>query len=157
MTKRKITIDDIPAAIGTIVGTSDWREITQAMIDKFADATDDHQWIHCDPERASKETPFGSTIAHGFLTLSMLSTLTYEALPELEGATMGINYGFDKIRFLAPVRSGAKVRAVFKLLDADIRPSGRVLSTYDVTLEIDGSLKPALTATWLTLAVVEQS
>ncbi|KPB00451.1 MaoC family dehydratase [Ahrensia marina] len=157
MTKRKITLDDIPNAIGTIVGTSDWRVITQEMIDKFADATDDHQWIHCDPERAEKETPFGSTIAHGFLTLSMLSTLTYEALPELEGATMGINYGFDKIRFMAPVRSGAKVRAVFKLQDADIRPSGRVLSTYEVTLEIDGSLKPAFTATWLTLAVIEQA
>ncbi len=155
--KRTITIDDIPAAIGTIVGTSDWREITQAMIDKFADATDDHQWIHCDPERAAKETPFGSTIAHGFLTLSMLSTLTFEALPELEGATMGINYGFDNIRFKAPVRSGAKVRAVFKLVDADIRPSGRVLSTYDVTLEIEGSMQPAFTATWLTLAVVERS
>ncbi|MEM7290948.1 MAG: MaoC family dehydratase, partial [Pseudomonadota bacterium] len=135
MTKNTITLDDIPAAIGTFIGTSEWREITQEMIDKFADATDDHQWIHCDPERAEKETPFGSTIAHGFLTLSMLSTLTFEAVPVLEGATMGINYGFDNIRFKAPVRSGAKVRAVFKLVDADIRPSGRVLSTYDVTLE----------------------
>lgn len=157
MTKRTITLDDIPASIGTIVGTSNWREITQEMIDQFADATDDHQWIHCDPERAAKETPFGSTIAHGFLTLSMLSTLTFEALPELEGATMGINYGFDNIRFKTPVRSGAKVRAVFKLVDADIRPSGRVLSTYEVTLEIEGSLQPAFTATWLTLAVVEAS
>ena len=106
MSKPKISIDDISASIGTVVGISDWREITQEMIDKFADATDDHQWIHCDPERAAKETPFGSTIAHGFLTLSMLSTLTFEALPQLEGATMGINYGFDNIRFKAPVRSG---------------------------------------------------
>ncbi len=151
-----ITLKDIPAAIGTIVGTSDWREVTQDMIDKFADATDDHQWIHSDAERAAKETPYGGTIAHGFLTLSMLSTLTYEALPTLEGATMGINYGFDKIRFTSPVRSGARIRAVFKLVDADIRPSGRVLSTYDVKLEIEGGLQPALTATWLTLAVVEQ-
>lgn len=153
---QKITLDDIPGAVGSVVGTSNWREITQEMIDKFADSTDDHQWIHCDPERAAKETPFGTTIAHGFLTLSMLSTLAYEALPELEGATMGINYGFDNVRFKTPVRSGAKVRAVFKLADADVRPSGRVLSTYEVTLEIEGSLQPAFTATWLTLAVVEK-
>lgn len=151
-----ITVDDIPGAIGTEVGRSDWREISQEMINLFADATDDHQWIHLDPERASKETPFGGTIAHGFLTLSMLSTLAYEGLPRLEGTAMGINYGFDKIRFQAPVRAGARVRAVFRLADADIRPSGRVLSTYDVTLEIENSMKPALTATWITMAVLER-
>ncbi|WP_193174887.1 MaoC family dehydratase [Oricola nitratireducens] len=151
-----ITVDDIPAAIGTEIGRSEWRTVTQEMINLFADATDDHQWIHLDQERAAKETPFGTTIAHGFLTLSLLSTLAYEALPALEGATMGINYGFDKIRFMAPVRAGAKVRAVFTLADADIRPSGRVLNTYDVTLEIENSLKPALTATWLTMAVLER-
>ena len=151
-----ITVDDIPAAIGTEIGRSEWRTVTQEMINLFADATDDHQWIHLDQDRAAKETPFGTTIAHGFLTLSLLSTLAYEALPMLEGATMGINYGFDKIRFMAPVRAGAKVRAVFTLADADIRPSGRVLNTYDVTLEIENSLKPALTATWLTMAVLER-
>ena len=151
-----ITVDDIPAAIGTEIGRSEWRTVTQEMINLFADATDDHQWIHLDQERAAKETPFGTTIAHGFLTLSLLSTLAYEALPALEGATMGINYGFDRIRFMAPVRAGAKVRAVFTLADADIRPSGRVLNTYDVTLEIENSLKPALTATWLTMAVLER-
>jgi acyl dehydratase len=151
-----ITVDDIPAAIGTEIGRSEWRTVTQEMINLFADATDDHQWIHLDQDRAAKETPFGTTIAHGFLTLSLLSTLAYEALPALEGATMGINYGFDKIRFMAPVRAGAKVRAVFTLADADIRPSGRVLNTYDVTLEIENSLKPALTATWLTIAVLER-
>jgi acyl dehydratase len=151
-----ITVDDIPAAIGTEIGRSEWRMVSQEMINLFADATDDHQWIHLDQERAAKETPFGTTIAHGFLTLSLLSTLAYEALPALEGATMGINYGFDKIRFMAPVRAGAKVRAVFTLADADIRPSGRVLNTYDVTLEIENSLKPALTATWLTMAVLER-
>ncbi|MCT6871807.1 MAG: MaoC family dehydratase, partial [Bartonella sp.] len=91
----KVTVDDIPASIGQEVGVSNWRLVTQEMINLFADATDDHQWIHVDEEKA-KETPFGGTIAHGFLTLSLLSTLAYEALPELEGTTMGINYGFDK-------------------------------------------------------------
>lgn len=153
---KTITLDDIKGAIGTEIGRSDWREVSQPMIDAFAHATDDHQWIHLDPERAAAETPFGGTIAHGFLTLSMLSTLAYEAIPRLEGAAMGINYGFDRIRFMAPVRAGARVRAVFNLADADIRPSGRVLSTYDVTLEIENSVKPALTAVWLTLAVLER-
>ncbi|WP_421857186.1 MaoC family dehydratase [Oricola sp.] len=151
-----ISIDDIPGAIGSEIGRSEWRTVTQPMIDAFAEATDDHQWIHLDAERAAAETPFGGTIAHGFLTLSLLSTLAYEAIPPLEGATMGINYGFERIRFMAPVKSGARVRAIFKLADADIRPSGRVLSTYEVTLEIENSIKPALTAVWLTLAVVER-
>jgi len=151
-----ITVDDIPGAIGTEIGRSDWRIVSQQMINLFADATDDHQWIHLDPERAARETPFGGTIAHGFLTLSLLSTLAFEALPQLEDTAMGVNFGFDKIRFQAPVRAGARVRAVFNLADADIRPSGRVLFTYDVTLEIENSLKPALTATWITMAVLER-
>lgn len=154
--KRRVSIDALPALVGTHVGTSAWRTVTQAMIDGFAEATDDRQWIHTDPERAGRETPFGGTIAHGFLTLSLLSTLAYEALPELKGdVRMGVNYGFDRVRFQAPVKSGARVRAVFMLGDADIRPSGRILFTYDVTLEIEGSMKPALTARWLTLMVVK--
>ncbi|MGU3575881.1 MaoC family dehydratase [Brucellaceae bacterium C25G] len=151
--KDAITLDQVREAIGTEIGCSEWRVVTQSMIDQFADATDDHQFIHVDPVKAA-ETPFGGTIAHGFLTLSLLSTLAYEALPMIEGATMGINYGFDKVRFMTPVKSGARVRARFKLADADIRPSGRVVNHYDVTLEVEGSIKPALTATWLTIAVV---
>jgi acyl dehydratase len=153
--KKPMTLDELRDAVGTEIGCSDWRVVTQEMIDKFADATDDHQFIHVDPERAARETPFGGTIAHGFLTLSLLSTLAYEALPMIEGATMGINYGFDAVRFMAPVKSGARVRARFKLAEADIRPSGRVVSHYEVTLEVENTLKPALTATWLTIAVVE--
>lgn len=148
------TLDDVRKAVGQEVGRSAWRVVTQEMIDQFADATDDHQWIHVDPERAAAETPFGGTIAHGFLTLSLLSTLAYESLPTLENQTMGMNYGFEKIRFSAPVKTGSRVRAVFVLADADIRPSGRVLATYEVTLEVENTVKPALTATWLTLAVV---
>lgn len=151
--KDAITLDQVRDAIGTEIGCSEWRVVTQEMINQFADATDDHQFIHVDPVKAA-ETPFGGTIAHGFLTLSLLSTLAYEALPMIEGATMGINYGFDKVRFMTPVKSGARVRARFKLADADIRPSGRVVNHYEVTLEVEGSIKPALTATWLTIAVV---
>ena len=121
------------------------------MIDQFADATDDHQFIHVDPERAGRETPFGGTIAHGFLLLSLLSAMTFETLPPLEGAGMGINHGFDKMRFLAPVKSGARIRARFFLADVNARPSGWVQIAYDVTIDIENSLKPALTARWLTL------
>ncbi|UXN59250.1 MaoC family dehydratase [Phyllobacterium zundukense] len=152
--KEAVTLKQLTAAIGTEIGCSEWRVVSQDMINLFADATDDHQFIHTDPERAA-ETPFGGTIAHGFLTISLLSTLAYEALPMIEGATMGINYGFDKVRFMAPVRSDKRVRARFKLVDADIRPSGRVLNNYEVTLEIENSLKPALVANWLTIAVLE--
>ncbi|WP_150213490.1 MaoC family dehydratase [Candidatus Tokpelaia sp.] len=149
---KKVTVQDIPASIGQEVGCSGWRMVTQAMIDQFADATDDHQFIHVDKERAA-QTPFGTTIAHGFLTLSLLSTLAYEALPELEGQTLGINYGFDKVRFMAPVKSGQKVRARFVLSEAEIRPSGRIVFHYAVTLEIENSKKPALTADWITIAM----
>jgi acyl dehydratase len=149
-----ISLEELRTKVGTEIGVSAWRTVTQDMIDRFADATDDHQFIHVDPERAAKEGPFGGTIAHGFLTISLLSTLAFEALPMIEGATMGINYGFDKLRFMSPVKAGAKVRARFKLAELDIRPSGRVMNTYEVALEVEGLIKPAFTATWLTLATV---
>ena len=149
-----IAVAALPGLIGQDA-VSPWRVVSQDMINDFAKATDDFQWIHVDPERAAREAPFGGTIAHGFLTLSLLSTLAYETLPVIETTTMGMNYGFDKIRFAAPVRAGAKVRARFKLTDADIRPSGRVLTSYDVTLEIEGSVKPAFAAEWKTLSVID--
>jgi len=152
MTKT-VTVADIPASIGKEVGISGWRVVTQEMINQFADATDDHQFIHVDNEKA-KQTPFGGTIAHGFLTLSLLSTLAYEALPELIGATMGINYGFDQVRFMTPVKSGSRVRARFTLSNAEIRPSGRIVFHYAVTLEVENMKKPALTADWITIAMV---
>jgi acyl dehydratase len=153
--KPDITLDQLREAVGTEVGLSDWRTVSQDMINRFADATDDHQFIHVDVERAKAESIFGGTIAHGFLTVSLLSTLAYEALPGIVGATVGINYGFDKLRFMTPVKAGAKVRARFVLANAEIRKSGRVLNTYEVTLEIEGNLSPALVATWLTLTTVE--
>ena len=149
--KDAITLDQLREAIGTEIGCSEWREVTQEMINQFADATDDHQFIHVDPERAAKETPFGGTIAHGFLTLSLLSTLAYEALPMLEGATMGINYGFDKLRFMSPVRSGKRVRGRFVLAEAKLRKPNELQSRTNVTVEIEGEDKPALVADWLGL------
>jgi len=149
----KVKIEDIAASLGKEIGISNWRVVTQAMIDQFASATDDHQFIHTDPERA-RETPFGGTIAHGFLTLSLLSTLAYEALPTIEGQIYGINYGFDKVRFMTPVKSGARVRARFVLTQADIRPSGRIIFYYAVTLEVENYKKPALTADWITIIMV---
>ncbi|WP_336279605.1 MaoC family dehydratase [Bartonella sp. CB175] len=151
--QRKIAVQDVESFIGKEMGLSQWRLVTQDMINQFACATDDHQWIHVDEKRA-KETHFGGTIAHGFLTLSLLSTLAYEALPELEGATMGINYGFDKVRFMSPVKTGARVRARFVLSDAEIRPSGRVIFNYEATMEIEHLKKPALIAQWLIIAMV---
>lgn len=146
-----VSYDELVANQGKEVGLSPWRVVSQQMIDLFADATDDHQFIHVDPERAARETAFGGTIAHGFLSLSLLSAMTFETLPQLEGASVGINHGFDKIRFLAPVKSGARIRTRFVLANVNARPSGWVHIDYDVTIEIEDSLKPALTARWLTL------
>ncbi len=146
-----VTLDELQAAVGKEVGVSPWRAVTQAMIDTFADATDDHQFIHVNPERAAAETPFGGTIAHGFLSLSLLSAMFFESIRPLEGDGMGINYGFDRLRFAAPVKSGARIRARFTLAELKVRPSGWVNITHDVTVEIENSIKPALTARWLTL------
>lgn len=147
-----VKLDALLAAVGTEIGTSSWRVVTQEMIDRFAEATDDRQFIHVDPVRAA-ETPYGGTIAHGFLLLSLLSTLAYEAIPPLEGATIGVNQGFDSVRFQTPVRSGRRVRARFTLAYVKNRPSGWIETKYDVTLEVEGAPKPALTARWLVLAM----
>jgi acyl dehydratase len=151
-----ITLDQALSGVGQEAGVSPWRAVTQDMIDQFADATDDHQFIHCDPERAERETPFGGTIAHGFLSLSLLSAMTFETMPPLENTKMGVNHGFDTLRFLAPVKTGARIRARFVLADVKVRPSGWVQTAHDVTIEIEGSKKPALTARWLTLTLIER-
>ncbi len=155
-TKEPIAIEVLSTLVGKEVGLSPWRTVTQDVIDRFADATDDHQFIHVDPERAKAQTPFGGTIAHGFLLLSLLSPMIYETLSPLAGAGMAINHGFDKLRFSAPVRAGARVRTRFVLAELNARPSGMVQIGYDVTMEIEKSLKPALTARWLTIAVMER-
>ncbi len=149
-----VPLDALRARIGETIGTSSWREVAQERIDRFAEVTDDHQFIHIDPERARRETPFGGSIAHGFLTLSLLSTMAYETLPTVEGRALGINYGFDRVRFLAPVRAGKRVRAHFTLADVTEREAKQVLLRYAVTVEIEGEAKPALSAEWLTLTVL---
>lgn len=145
---------EIADHIGGEVGVSGWIEIDQSRIDVFADNTEDPQFIHIDPERAAKETPFGGTIAHGFLSLSMLSRMAMDVGFVLEGITMGINYGFEKIRFLQPVRAGKKIRGHFTLEKATERNPGQWMLQYNVTVEIEGEDKPALIAQWLTMQIV---
>jgi acyl dehydratase len=123
------------------------------MVDKFADVSQDHQFIHVDPDRA-KETPFGGTIAHGFLTLSLLSLFSFDAVPVIANRAVGINYGFDKVRFLNPVKTGQRVRGRFVLADLKRRGDKEIQLRYAVTVEIEGETKPALAADWLTMAVL---
>ncbi len=152
----------IPAAslrdhIGQEVGLTDWMTIEQERIDQFADATDDHQYIHVDAEKAA-QTPFGGTIAHGFLTLSLLSALSSRGGGlKLENTVMGINYGLDRVRFVHPVRSGQRVRGRFRLSSAEEKSPGRYLTRYAATVEIEGEEKPALVADWLGMTVVRQN
>lgn len=146
-----ITIQEMAA---TRVGTeqvSDWVEVSQEMINKFADATGDHQFIHVNPQMAAM-TPFGGTIAHGFLTLSLMPLLSSKIAdaPKIDGVKMGVNYGGNKTRFLAPVRSGKRVRGVFKLLELDEKRPGQWQQTMEITVEIEGEPKPALICEWIT-------
>jgi acyl dehydratase len=144
---------ELQGLIGQEVGVSRWFEVTQARIDVFADCTEDRQFIHVDPERA-RATPFGGTIAHGFLTLSLASAMSYDAVAPLEGVAMGVNYGFDKLRFLAPVPAGSRVRGRFRLLSAEDKGGGRWLLMHELTVEIEGGDKPALIAEWLGMQIV---
>ena len=148
---REISLADVAGLVGQELGVSDWITVNQTMIDQFADATLDHQFIHVDPERAKAESPFGGTIAHGFLSLSLLSAMNYETMPKIREQTMGINYGFDKVRFMSPVKSGARVRGHFTLADSRFSGAGMLMTTYEVSIEIENEKKPALTATWITI------
>jgi acyl dehydratase len=148
-----VSVQAYKAMVGSELGVSRWFEVDQKRIDTFAECTEDFQFIHVDPERAA-ETPFGGTIAHGFLTLSLLSAMAYELFPDLEGRKMGVNYGMNKLRFLAPVRSGKRVRGRMTLLDVTERNPGVLQSTYKVVVEIEGEEKPALLAEWVGLTYV---
>lgn len=140
-------LHELKAQVGENIGTSEWYLIDQARIDHFADTTEDHQFIHVDPERA-KESPFGGTIAHGFLTLSMLAPLLASAC-ESPAARLSVNYGFDKVRFLTPVPSGKRIRGHFKLVALEEKRPDQWQQTVEVTVEIEGVSNPALVALWI--------
>ena len=144
------SLDEIRARVGQEIGLSSWLAVDQDRIDLFAEATEDRQFIHTDPAAAA-QTPFGGTIAHGFLSLSLLSRMGAEVLLAPEGVRMALNYGLDRVRFLAPVRSGKRVRGRFTLDSVEERAPGQWLFRYQVTVEIEGEVKPALTAAWLGL------
>ncbi len=148
-----IPLADYPGLIGRQVGVSDWVTVDQAMIDRFADLTGDRQFIHVDPPRAA-QTPLGGTIAHGFLTLSLLGGMGMEIIPLPAGMAMSMNYGFDKLRFLAPVRSGTRVRVRFNLAGVEDRGKGQHMLHYAASMEIEGEAKPALAADWLIMVVM---
>lgn len=145
-------IEALQALVGQEVGTSDWILIDQERVKLFADATDDHQWIHVDVERAERESPFGGPVAHGFLTLSLLPRLTASIL-EVEGVTTKVNYGLDKVRFIAPVPVGSHVRARQTLEQVEARGDGRYMLHNTVTIEIQDSDKPACIAESLSLII----
>ncbi len=141
-------VDELRSLVGQEVGVSDWLEVTQRMIDGFAEITRDDQWIHTDVERCKRESPFGTTIAHGFLTLSLLSYLHRETVQVGGNAKMGINYGLNRVRFVSPVRVGSKIRTRGKVLAVDDFAQG-VQVTWQINVELEGSDKPALVAEWI--------
>ncbi|HEX6996060.1 MAG TPA: MaoC family dehydratase [Gammaproteobacteria bacterium] len=152
-TGRAISRQELETLVGRPLGTSDWMTIDQARVDAFADVTEDHQFVHVDPVRAA-ETPFGGTIAHGLLTLSLIVPLCFDFVPKIAGTRMLLNYGFDKVRFPAPVRVGKRIRGSATLAEAVERKPGQLLMKLDVTIEIENEPKPALTAEWLSLHVL---
>jgi len=137
------TLDELSGAVGELLGRSDWMEVTQDRIDLFADATEDHQWIHVDPE-AAKDGPYGGTIAHGFLTLSLLPVF-FKQIYRVDGVRMAVNYGLNKVRFPAPVKVGAKVRAASTLVEVTLL-DGAVQAVLSTVVEVEGSDKPVCVA-----------
>jgi acyl dehydratase len=151
MASAVVSLATYESLVGSEIAVSPWEGVDQSRIDAFADVTGDHQFIHVDPE-AAQATPFGGTIAHGFLTLSLLSALAQGSLPRIDRLKSEVNYGFNSIRFIAPVRSGKRVRARFVLKAMVMRGVDSMQSTLGVTVEIEGEQKPALVAEWITLS-----
>jgi acyl dehydratase len=151
MADEQFTLGNAAAFVGREMGVSDWLTVDQDRINQFADCTGDHQWIHVDVERARRESPFGTTIAHGYLTLSLLPQLQQSAGFKLAGVKAGINYGLDKVRFIAPVPAGARIRDRVTLTSVEEKGGGRVLLTTRHTVEIEGEEKPAMIADSLSM------
>jgi len=149
MTRTIHGIEELRTLAGQEVGLSDWVEVTQPMIDAFAQVTGDHQWIHVDPERAQRDSPFGTTIAHGFLTLSLLTQMHSNAVHLGGDIKMGLNYGLNRVRFVSPVKAGTRIRSKSTLLNLDEIPGG-VQATWQLNVEQEEGGKPALVAEWIT-------
>jgi len=151
MEAKKFNLEDLQACVGQELGVSDWLTVDQSQIDQFAQCTGDHQWIHVDVERAKRESPFGGPVAHGYLTLSLLAPTALEVFIRPAGITQAFNYGLDRVRFISPVKVGARVRNRIKLLSAEPKGDSRVLLSTENTIEIEGEAKPALTAVALAM------
>jgi acyl dehydratase len=156
MTKAEAAYEKLNAAVGETEGTSDWLEVTQERINEFADVTEDHQFIHVDPEKAAAMSPWGTTIAHGFLTLSLLVKLTEtikQPMERFDGMVMGVNYGFEKIRFIQAVKVNSRIRCTSVLSGVELKDPNTLHTIRTMTVEIDGESKPALVAEWITRLV----
>ena len=149
-----MTLDALTARVGSEIGVSAWRTIDQAAIDAFGKLTGDQHFIHVDPARAAKVLPSGGTIAHGFFTLSLLSNMAYQVCPTIEGVRFPLNYGFNRLRFVAPVPVGSRVRGHFVLARIEAIDATQRQIVYDASVEIEGKPKPALVAQWLTRVIV---
>ena len=152
-TYGEITLTEYRSRVGQVLGLSEWLEVSQQMIDQFADVTGDRQFIHVDALAAAR-TPFGTTIAHGFLTLSLISRMSFSAVPRIKGARMSINYGMNSVRFITPVKSGARVRGQFRLKGCAERQPAQWQSVLEVSVAIEDAAKPALVAEWLNMTVM---
>jgi acyl dehydratase len=148
------SLDEIKSKVGTEIGVSDWILVDQDRIDRFAEVTEDRQFIHVDPVRAAAETPFGGTVAHGFLSLSLLSRMGEDAFLQPPDVKLGVNYGFERVRFMSPVKAGKRVRGRFKLVSADERRPGQWRFVHEVVVEIEDERKPALTVEWIGIIFV---
>ncbi|WP_439815856.1 MaoC family dehydratase [Zavarzinia sp. CC-PAN008] len=147
---RTMTLDEVKSYQGKEIGTSDWFLIDQNRINAFADITEDHMFLHVNPEMAAK-TPFGSTIAHGLLTLSMMPVMAYQAVPGVSGTKMGVNYGYNRVRFMAPVKVNKRIRGKFTVKSIAESEGGKVQIAHECAIEIEGEDKPALLAEWVTM------
>ncbi|MEZ5653537.1 MAG: MaoC family dehydratase [Burkholderiaceae bacterium] len=148
---RRVSREQMDAMVGTEAAVSPWTAVDQQMVDAFANLTRDRFFIHVDPERAAREAPHGGTILHGFLTLSMLPHMTYQVCPFVEGTKSMLNYGFNRLRFVAPVPTGSRIRGRFFLNAFEVSAEGRWTATWNVTVDIEGAERPAIVAEWLSV------
>jgi acyl dehydratase len=153
MLSEKFSLANSKAFVGQELGVSGWITLNQQRIDQFAECTEDHQWIHVDIERAKRDSPLRTTIAHGYLTLAMLAPSTFEIVVKPAGISQALNYGLDRVRFIAPVKAGSRIRNRIKLLTAEDKGEGRMLLTTENTIEIEGEARPALIAHALVMAI----